>query len=93
MVGWEQTFTIVIAPGGTLSIDTWKPGDDEAVFSPPRSTLAPDHAPAAVRRGLHLVAVTFAVAILTSPVQAHAAGTNSRLSLWPSSSSIVTGRG
>lgn len=41
MVGWEEVFTIVIAPSGTLSIDTWKPGDDETVFSPPRSTFAP----------------------------------------------------
>lgn len=29
MTGWEGIFTIVIAPGGTLSIEVWKPGDDE----------------------------------------------------------------
>ena len=41
MVGWEETFTIVIAAGRTLSIEAWKPGDDEKMFSPPRSTLVP----------------------------------------------------
>ena len=39
MVEWAGVFTIVIAPDWTLSIDVWEPGDDETVFSPPRSTF------------------------------------------------------
>jgi hypothetical protein len=58
MVGWDADFIIVIAPGGTLTIDVWMPASLKATFSPPGTTFDWAFASAAVRCGLHVHAVT-----------------------------------